>query len=225
MEEFKQMLGVGLARYLKMHENIFDVGMILFYLISLYNDSEPICEQWCIIYYQPTLILIFFVLIRHLRLESKLAFILEMLIMTIFEMTWFLFTFWLLLVLFMFLFFVNGLSIDDSLGVGYENVGIFAVFLVTVQEALGNFGTVQPYIYADTDSNGNTTMTLMDQLLSYEYNAFWVIMVFIMLIIYTNFLIASVSDTYENVTESQHSTFSKIQLQQLVTKMIIEENE
>jgi len=65
----------------------------------------------------------------------------------------------------------------------------------------------------------------MTQLLSYEYNIFWVLMVFIMLIIYTNFLIASVSDTYENVTESQDSTFSKIQLQQLVTKIIIQENQ
>jgi len=77
-----------------------------------------------------------------LRLESKLAFILEMLIMTIFEMTWFLFTFWLLLVLFMFLFFIRGLYLTNDLGVGYENIGVVAAFLVTVQEAFGNFGTV-----------------------------------------------------------------------------------
>lgn len=199
-----------------MQENFFDLGMIIFFLVSLYNDSAEVCNNWCIIYYQPTLIFIFVVLIKHLRLESKLAFILEMLIMTIFEMTWFLFTFWLLLVLFMFLFFIQGLYLTDDMGVGYSNIGVVAAFLVTVQEAFGNFGTVAVY-----ESSDDTVMT---QVLSYEYNTFWVLMVFIMLIIYTNFLIASVSDTYENVTESQDSTFSKIQLQQLVTKMIIEEN-
>ena len=48
-------------------------------------------------------------------------------------------------------------------------------------------------------------------------------MVFVMLIIYTNFLIASVSDTYEKVTDMQDNTFSKVQLQYLATQMIMNE--
>lgn len=44
-----------------------------------------------------------------------------------------------------------------------------------------------------------------------------------MLIIYTNFLIASVSDTYEKVTDMQDNTFSKVQLQYLATQMIMNE--
>lgn len=104
--------------------------------------------------------------------------------------------------LFTFIFYLQpGLVVDDSLGMGYNNMGFISVFLCTLQEALGNFGTVTTTTWSDT---------VLEELISFEYNVFWVIMVFIMLIIYTNFLIASVSDTYENVTESQKSTFSKI---------------
>jgi len=52
----------------------------------------------------------------------------------------------------------------------------------------------------------------VDYVLQYEYVAVWIVMVFVMLIVYTNFLIASVSDTYEKVTDMQDSAFSKIQL-------------
>lgn len=50
-------------------------------------------------------------------------------------------------------------------------------------------------------------------------------MVFILMIIYTNFLIASVSDTYEKVTDVQEATFTKTQLEYLTMMMEINEGE
>jgi hypothetical protein len=68
----------------------------------------------------------------------------------------------------------------------YEQLSVFAIIYMTLQEALGNFGTV----------DGSS---LTNPWLNIYFNILWLVMVVFMLIIYTNFLIASVSDTYEMV--------------------------
>lgn len=120
-------------------ENLIDIAMIVSYLVTLSFDQNEVCNDWCVIMYQPTLILMFVVMIRHLRLESNLSFILEMLVMTVKELKYFLHTYVLLLILFCFIFYIQGLY---NVNEGLENVWLLGAFIMTVQESLGNFGTV-----------------------------------------------------------------------------------
>jgi hypothetical protein len=62
-----------------------------------------------------------------------------MLVMTVKELKYFLHTYVLLLILFCFIFYIQGLQDTDE---GLENVWLLGAFIMTVQESLGNFGTV-----------------------------------------------------------------------------------
>jgi len=210
-EEIDQIRGIGIFKYCEMIENVFDLGQIVCYIICLVLDMGPVASDLCIMMYQPTLLFMFLVLIRHLKLDSSLSFILEMLVMTLGELQYFLWTYALLLVLFTALYYTQTMSIADE----YTDVWIFGPFLMTIQESLGNFGTVNIYV---PDTPG-----FSDIILILEYNFLWTCMVFILMIIYTNFLIASVSDTYEKVTDVQEATFTKTQLEYLTMMMEINE--
>jgi hypothetical protein len=78
---------------------------------------------------------------KHMRLESNLSFILEMLYMTFYEIVYFLITYVLLVVLYSGLFYIQGLEVID----GYEQMWIWGPVLGTLQESLGNFGTTVVY--------------------------------------------------------------------------------
>jgi protein-S-isoprenylcysteine O-methyltransferase Ste14 len=70
---------------------------------------------------------------------------------------------------------------------------ILGIVLMTIWEMFGNFGTLA------TDSETSS----WEQWLSYAlFNVIWLVFIWIMTIIFTNFLIASVSDTFTRVLES-----------------------
>ena len=142
VEEIEQIRGIGILKYCEMIENVFDLGMIVCYVICLLLDLDYVASDMCIMMYQPTLLFMFLVLIRHLKLDSSLSFILEMLVKTLGELQYFLWTYVLLLVLFTALYYTQTMSIDSE----YADIWIFGPFLMTIQESLGNFGVVNIYV-------------------------------------------------------------------------------
>ena len=91
----------------------------------------------------------------------------------------------------------------------YADLGFGAMFILTMQEALGNFGAIP----ADSITSEYTYIIFIVE---------WYIMVVFMFIIFTNFLIASVGDSYQIVVEQKSTAFAMQQLDYIVTQWKIE---
>jgi hypothetical protein len=65
-----------------------------------------------------------------------------MMIESLIEMQYLMYTFFMLIILFSVLFFIQGIELQDTT---YTQVGVLGVVLATLQESFGNFGTISVY--------------------------------------------------------------------------------
>jgi membrane-bound metal-dependent hydrolase YbcI (DUF457 family) len=89
------------------------------------------------------------------------------------------------------------LNVPIEPDIGYNKLGLFGYFLMTFRESIGDLGNI--------DGSGFSGVLL------WYYSVVWFIFIFIMMIIYTNFIIAVVCDTFARVTAEKEVSYRKKQ--------------
>lgn len=197
MFEIRQLLRQGKS-YFREINNWNDIFFLVTFIATVSSDfaygtmaEDSADYQTTLILYAVLLLTSFIKQLNNLRIRNDISFIARMLGTVMLKLTPFLFLFLSMIIVFMFIQITLGLHFHgDGDNAAYASgIGPMAYFLFLVRTSLGDFEVEQ---YAD--------LPLLSQ---YFIWVFWLVIVFANTIIFLNFLIAVITDVYEQIMDTR----------------------
>ena len=185
--------------------NIFDFSLITTYLVENALELAQVYEG-IIILRILLVFLTFFKICFFLRIYDGFSFLVQMMNGVFGDLKYFM-GFFLLFIINFGIIFVILLS-NTAAPEEYDGLGVFGFFLMAFRTSSGDF-------YVDSFKETNSTLLVV---MSW---ALWIIAVFVLNIIFMNFIIAVISESYEKVMQKLVAESYRVKVQMIVERELL----